>query len=186
MRRRISTSAFNSFRLLSIFIWWNSLCRHSLTNGKLPHYSKSATTFLEEYGAYYHLLDTFIAKDLSKSYEIVETSKRATESIAEKYRIRNYSNYHLWEASAEQFTSWNTSYYLVGGDDKYNNRYRYGPDPVYDHFVSIFFHMDPWTQDGATVNFHHLQSQWSTAFLMSLAKRSQEKTSSSVPYLLQL
>ena len=149
----MSSSTFSSFRFLSIFLRWNILCRHSLTSGKLPHYTKGAIAFLQEYGDYYHLLDTFIAKDLSNTYEIVKTSQRATESIAEKYRIRNYSNYHQWEASVEQFTEWNTTYYLDGGDDKYNNRYRYGPDFGYDHFAAIFFHLDPWTQDGATVNF---------------------------------
>ena len=43
-----------------------------------------------------------------------------------------------------------------------------------------------WYAASLNLRKHHLQSQWSTAFLMSLAKRSQEKTSSSVPYLLQL
>lgn len=121
----------------------------SFIDCKISHYSKSAIAFLKEYGHFYHLFDQFLANE-HNHYSVVGNNLSLNDSIAHRYRIRNYSNYHLWETQADQIVQWNTT---KGENDAYNNRYRYGPQQEFDHFVSIFFRLDPWTEDGAAIHF---------------------------------
>lgn len=135
--------------MLLVIVWVCSILLFVI--GRDDYYRKDALTFLREYGDYYNLIDPFI-KNISDSYSLLAYHGRKKEPIIERYKIRNYSTFLLWDTTVDQTNAWNISYDQNKRDNDFNNRYRYGLNSA-DRFLHICFHRDPWTDSSATVNF---------------------------------
>lgn len=175
-----------------LFVWlclWSLLSTSSLyyVYGKFTDdyisdrfYTKSALTFLREYGRHYQLFDAFYNDKPTKKntsvrrYQLFDafynnkpTKKNGKRTIEESgFLVRNYSNFRSWNnahssdslnphnSSSDFFNSWPTMREVI---KKYNDRFRFGPK-IDDRFLSIGLDADPWnsTRNGDAINIHFI------------------------------
>ncbi len=133
-----------------------------------PYYSKSAITFLREYGQHYRLFDMFFSPNSSIiQRELSNEESTSTESpnnnnnnevrihqedIERNYHIKDYSRVKQWSVATarphDEYVNVTFKYNPPVTSDEllqYNNIFRYGPD-IDDRFLSIGFSIDPWSE----------------------------------------